>query len=459
MNYTEAVAWLSGLRRFGIKLGLERFRELLRLAGNPHECFASAHIAGTNGKGSVTSMIAEGAQAAGMKTGRYLSPYVFDLRERIQINGEMISRDSFCRLATQARSIVESVERTPLGQATEFEAKTLIGFLHFAGENVDLASVEVGLGGRLDATNLIAPLVSVITNISYDHMDRLGDTLAQIAFEKAGIIKPGVPVVSGVLDMEARVVIEETAAERSAPLTPVEPYCARASIFRPSGTVYYYTPGHSTPEADGFTLVKGAWELPRLRPRLQGEFQAANAGCAAAALLQLREAGMPVSDDAIRAGIERAWLPGRLQVLSEDPFVLADAAHNPAGADALARFLAGRLQGRKLTLVVAMTKPHKPAEFIHRIEPLAERIILTTVSVPNAWTLEELAREIGDPSRPFILEPDPVSAIEKAVESTRPGEAVCITGSFYLVGAIPENLRGSLGIMAKNRAADGCPSR
>ncbi|MCC6485360.1 MAG: bifunctional folylpolyglutamate synthase/dihydrofolate synthase [Armatimonadetes bacterium] len=452
MNYEDSVQWLSGLRRFGIKLGLERFQKLLRVAGDPHLAFKSVHVAGTNGKGSVTSMVAEGAQASGLKTGRYLSPYVFDIRERVQINGEMIPRREFATLATEAQSIIESVPDGEFGETTEFEAKTLIGFLYFARENVDVACIEVGLGGRLDATNVIVPMVSVITSISYDHMDRLGDTLAQIASEKAGIIKQGVPVVSGVTDLEPASVIRRIADERKAPLTSVESYGAFASIFRPSDRIYYYKPSSDSP----VTLIRGAWELAGLRMRLQGDFQASNAGCAAGALLLLRQQRLPVSDEAIKTGIERAWLPGRLQILSDSPLVIADGAHNPAGAQVLAQYLGQRLEGRRLTLVFAMTKPHKPAEFLTPLLPFIREIVVTTVSTPNAWSVEELAAELADLALEPKLEVDPAEAIRYALESAGSDEAVCITGSFFLVGAIPQRQRGNLDIMAKDNAADDC---
>jgi len=218
MDFEESVAWLSGLRRFGIKLGLERFLKVLELAGNPHRAFRSAHIAGTNGKGSTAAMIAAVMRKAGVRTGLYLSPYVFDIRERIQVEGRMVTRRRFAQLATEARSLMEEAGSRGWGTLTEFEAKTLMGFLCFAQDGVEFASVEVGLGGRLDATNVIVPDVSVITNVAMDHMEYLGETLAQIAAEKAGIIKRGVTVVCGSTDSTVSDVVMRRAEESGSPV-------------------------------------------------------------------------------------------------------------------------------------------------------------------------------------------------------------------------------------------------
>ena len=445
MNYDESVAWLSGLKRYGIKLGLDRFGELLRRTGDPHLAFKSAHIAGTNGKGSVTSMIAEAAQSSGLKTGRYLSPYVFDLRERIQIDGQMISREDFARLARRVSGVVDDVESTEYGQATEFEVKTLIAFLYFAEESVDFASVEVGLGGRLDATNVLKPEVAVITSISYDHMDRLGETLGLIAAEKAGIIKPETPVVNGTAEPEASEVIERVALQQQAPLTSVLPWSARSSVFQNDHTVYY----HSDLDDETFDLVSGNWELSRLSPKLKGAFQSANAACAAGALLSLRERGFAFTDEDIRRGVEKAWLPGRLQVLSDNPLVIADGAHNPASAEALAQYLEKHLKGRPLTLVVGMTKPHNPSEFLGILLPLVDTLILTQPPVENAWRADELAASVGSFEGAVTVVKEAEQAVRLACESVATGSdggVVCITGSFYLLGAIPEGCLHSIGV-------------
>lgn len=426
MDFDESVAWLSGLKRHGIKLGLDRFRELLTRWEEPHRAFPSVHVAGTNGKGSTTAMIAAALQNPGRRVGLYLSPYVFDFRERIQIDGEMIPRERFAALATRARTLVEKVEGDGFGQATEFEVKTLIGFEYFGEEGVEIACVEVGLGGRLDATNVIKPLVSVITSVFFDHMEHLGDTLAAIAAEKAGIIKYGVPVVTAALEPEALAVIRETALERSAALRRVCPCPA------PEGGVCWRLRG----DGEGFDLLSDGWALTDVRPRLKGDFQAANAGCAAAALLELRRQGWKVSDEGIREGIESAWLPGRLQVLGERPLIIVDGAHNPAGAEVVARHLGSPGVPRPLALVVGMMRNHEPEEVLRSLLPLAERVIASSPPAPGAWTAEEIASVAEGLGTRAEAEPDVNAAVRKAAEFVGPGGAVCVTGSFYLVGAL-----------------------
>ena len=434
MNYQESTAWLSGLKRYGIKLGLARFHELARLAGDPQKNLRAIHVAGTNGKGSTTTMIAGAMTHGGWKTGLYLSPYVFDLRERIQINGKMISKSRFSELATQARRLVEELEATPFGQATEFEAKTLIGFLYFAEENVDFAAIEVGLGGRLDATNIIVPKVSVITNIFHDHMDKLGKTLSSIAREKAGIIKQGVPVVSGTLSQSAARVILQTSLERAASITQVKPGSLSRRFSR-HASIYYRL--HERPDGiDTFDLTALGFSLQNIQPRLRGEFQAANAACAAGALLRLREAGYEVGDKDIRAGIENAWLPGRLQVLSEKPFILADGAHNPAGAEAVARYLSSHVSRRPLAVVVGMMASHDPQEVLKHLTPLADWVIATEPPGPGQHPTAVIAHAAGRYGIVALEEPEVNAAIRRARKLAGTEGAVCVTGSFYLIGAI-----------------------
>lgn len=430
MNYQQSVEWMTGLRRYGIKLGLGRFEEVLRRAGSPHIGLRCIHVAGTNGKGSTATMAAGALEAAGYRVGLYLSPYVFDLRERIQVNGKMISRQDFSRLATTARSIVEEVERTEWGQATEFEAKTLIGFLHFAEQNVDYGSIEVGIGGRLDSTNVITPLVSVITNVHFDHMDILGPGLEEIASEKAGIIKPGIPVVSGALLPEARAVIEKSAAERGAPLTSVRPFDADS----PANTGDLLWRLH--PGDESFDLVREEWKLENVRPALQGDFQAANAGCAAGGLLALREHGASLQDEHIRAGIERAWLPGRLQVLSREPLVIADGAHNPAAAGEVARFLRQRAGDRPLVLVIGMMKTHEPEEVLGHLAPLAQHVVATVTGEQGSRSAEEIRAEAEKHGVQASTAPEVNAGIARAMEVAGPEGIVMATGSFYLVGRI-----------------------
>ena len=314
MEFDEALEYLQGRLRIGVKLGNDRFLALLERLGNPQNHLRVIHIAGTKGKGSTTAMVASILSAAGYKVGAYLSPYVYDVRERVQINGEMISRSDFARWISAIQPHVEALERTDLGATTEFELKTAVGLCYFAEQIVDFAVVEVGLGGRLDATNVISsPLVTVITNIGLDHTEILGETLGAIAAEKAGIIKPGIPCVTGVpVGGEAWEVIERICRERHAPLV---------SIQSPSD------------DLRSLTLTTDRRTLNGVHLRLRGAFQAQNAAAALTALDCIDAEALPqVSNEAVRHGLETAWVPGRLQQVSEQPTVVVDVAHNEISA-------------------------------------------------------------------------------------------------------------------------------
>ena len=323
MDYAEALAYLDGRLRLGVKLGNERFETLLQRLGDPQERLQVVHIAGTKGKGSTTAMAAAILQAAGHRVGQYLSPYVYDVRERIQVNGEMIPRDDFARLVTKIEPHVTALERTEHGPTTEFELKTAIGLCWFAEQAVDYAVLEVGLGGRLDATNVIArPLVTAITNIGLDHTELLGDTLALIAREKAGIVKPSVPCVTAVpVGGEAWDVIAEVCQAQNAPLIAV-------------------TPDEYSWHDNSLMLRTPRRTLSRVTLRLRGAFQHANAAVAVTALDAVSpDALPPLSDREIRDGLASAWVPGRLQCFSEHPTVLVDVGHNQLAAQALAAAL------------------------------------------------------------------------------------------------------------------------
>ncbi len=436
MNYDESVQWMSGLKRYGIKLGLDRFRELARRAGSPQDGLRCAHIAGTNGKGSTAAMIASAVRAAGLRCGLYLSPFVYDFRERIQINGEMIPKRTFARLAVGVRALVEELEPTEFGQATEFEAKTLVALLYFAEEGVDLASMEVGLGGRLDATNIVTPLVSVITNVSMDHMEHLGNTLPEIAAEKAGIIKRDVPVISAAESAEVCDVIRAAAVRCEAPLTWVREAPAEETPVRPGGDRIFY---REHPGQEGFDLHSSFRSLLWVRPALEGRFQARNAGCALGALdavvRQAPDVAEKLTDEAVRRGIETAWLPGRLEVVSQDPVVYADGAHNPDAARQLAAFLRERAAGRTLVLVIGMMSSHQPEDVVGELGPLADCIVATEVTGElGTHPVDVIARNAERVCSRVLREKDVREAVWIARSVAGREGLVCVTGSFYLLG-------------------------
>ena len=426
MNYDEALAYLNGRLRLGVKLGNDRFLALLARLGDPQARLKVVHIAGTKGKGSTTAMAASVLREAGYKVGAYLSPYVYDVRERIQINGEMIPRADFARWVSQIAPHVAALEETEHGPTTEFELKTALGLCWLAEQNVDWAVLEVGLGGRLDATNVVpAPAVTVITNIGLDHTEILGDTLGEIAGEKAGIVKPGVPCVTGVpVGGEAWEVILRVCRERNAPLLALTP---------------------PVTDGEGFTLTTPRRTLSGLNLRLAGAFQEWNAAAALSALDAIDPALLPpISDDAARQGLEGAWLPGRLQAVSARPGVVVDVAHNEVSAQALAEALRDQFGAdrRRLTLVVGLSHHHDPAPFLAPLAALGPARLIATAPAfrPRpAAEIAEAARALG------IVAVDTVGssvadAARAALSAMNPDDLLCVTGSFYTVGDLPPAL-------------------
>ena len=425
MDFDSALDYLQGLRRFGIKLGNQRFEALLARLENPHRGYAIAHVAGTKGKGSVTVMTAGILQSHGFRTGSYFSPYVYDVTERVQIDGRQIPRQIFARLVGEIRPHIEELARTDLGQTTEFELKTALGFRYFKEQSVDAAAIEVGIGGRLDATNVVEPVVTVITNIGYDHTHILGDTLAQIAYEKAGIIKPGVPCVTAVEDAEALDVIKATAAERGAPLIEI-----REAANGPGGSFEWDTKGRLTIRSLGMVLRD-------VELGLKGRFQGANAASALMAVQQMASRqGFVLTEEAVREGLRKAYLPGRMEVVNRRPLVIMDGAHNGLAARVLAEEIK-RLSFRRLMLVIGMIGGHSPDDVLRELAPLAHAVFVTE----PRWRRRQPAEELAVVARKYctrvqVLVP-PVQAARAALRQAAADDVVLVTGSFFVVGDVP----------------------
>ncbi|MDE2127135.1 MAG: bifunctional folylpolyglutamate synthase/dihydrofolate synthase [Armatimonadetes bacterium] len=437
MNFDEALAYMSGLLRFGVKLGNDRFEELMRRLDNPHRELDIVHVAGTKGKGSTTVMAAAILHAAGKHTGSYFSPYVYDVCERVQVDGEPISHDDFARIVTAIRPVVDAVSASDLGAVTEFELKTAVAFMCFAEQRVTHAAVEVGLGGRLDATNVVTPSVTVITNIGLDHMATLGDTTAKIAREKAGIIKPGIPCFTAARDEAALQVIRETAAERQAPLTLVR---SVGSVDAAPGSVLWSVPANE-PHGGSITISTCRAVYNDVPMRLLGGFQRENAACAVGAVEeQLVREGVVLQDAWVRQALAEATLPGRLELWEMPGGVLLvlDGAHNAMASEELSqalRDLAARWRAHGVTLVVGMLQGHDPKGFLEPIAPLAARLI----ACRPPWKRALSAETIADAARPLVPEVtvvrDPLTAAHRAIREAEPHGMVVITGSFYTLGA------------------------
>jgi dihydrofolate synthase/folylpolyglutamate synthase len=427
MNYQECLNYLEQASRFGIKLGLENIRLLLQELGSPQNSFPSILVAGTNGKGSVCAMIHSALHKHGLKVGLYTSPHLVRVEERIRINHEPISASDFCQILSYLRGKVD--ELLSSGRLTfpptYFELLTALAFLYFSREKVDLAVLEVGLGGRLDATNVVTPLVSVITTISRDHTEHLGPTIRKIAAEKAGIIKPGVPVVCGENRPQALEVVTSRAKEAGSPLIRV---FGRGKFFEISG--------HSTSSY----LYYHNGEKFLFRPGLPGKHQGRNAAIAIAALSVLKNKWPSLIREKIIEGIEEVVWEGRLEKIGEGPEVYIDGAHNEEGAGAIRLFLERKAPG-KIILVFGILKDKAIRRVARQLFPLARKVFITSIPSPRAAKPEEIFRLTHDLNGQIVIEPDCLQALRLAQEEAGQHGLVLVTGSLYLVGEIKKRLR------------------
>ena len=460
MTFDDALDYMNGRVRLGWKLGLERFTELCHRLGDPQNRFRAIHITGTKGKGSTTAMSAAILTEAGYRTGAYFSPYVYDVRERVQIDGVPITRNEFAALVERIKPVVEELDETEHGDVTEFELKTALGFLYFAESRVDYACIEVGIGGRLDATNIISPEVCVITNIGLDHTQILGDTRAKIAFEKAGIIKTGVPILTASHSLEALEVIENVARERHAPLLRV--LREDESPRNEDAVRWHLAPGDPHTAALRLTLPAhlrdGAQNLPFSQPleipvEMQGDYQRENAACAvtavALALLQREDGSLARLPHTASLALSKLTLPGRFErrTHTNGATIVLDGAHNGMAAEALIAPLDALIKQRRakgVRLVIGMLTGHEPQEVVAPLfrasetTPGRSRIVAAYVCAPQ-WKRALSAEELANVVRPFLpnatrIFPSVTEAFDAAKADLRPDEILLVTGSFYTVG-------------------------
>lgn len=401
---------------------LARVEELLERLGSPHRAYATVHIAGTKGKGSTTAMVDAILRAAGYRTGMYTSPHLHTFRERIRLQGEPIGE---AQLVELVEGILPLLESRPL--ISVFETITALAMWHFARSAVDVGVFEVGMGGRLDATNVIHPLVSIITSISIDHVGILGSTLAEIAGEKAGIIKPRVPVISAPQRAPALRVVRETSARLGAPLTLVQSDWRWRALGRgPEGQhLAVYRRGNGRKP-----------DYPDLYLPLLGEFQLENACTAIAGLEVLREQGMEIPVEAVPQGLAQVQWPGRMQVLSREPLVVVDGAHNPYSINQLIKSLPAYLDYERIVLIFGAGRTHRPGALLEVLLPSVADIYVTEANHPKAASVE-LLRDIAlEFERDVRMAPSAVEALREAVAAARPGDLILATGSLFLVAEV-----------------------
>ncbi|MGI6036773.1 MAG: bifunctional folylpolyglutamate synthase/dihydrofolate synthase [Limnochordia bacterium] len=416
--------YLQGLARFGSKPGLDRIQAILEALGDPQDAVPVIHIAGTNGKGSVAAMTAHILGHAGYRVGLFTSPHLTDYGERFMLNGSPASSTDLEPIMARVRSVAEDPQLVEaLGHPTEFEVATAIAFQYFSTK-ADLVVLETGLGGRLDATNVIHPLVSVITEIALDHQDVLGETLQEIAGEKAGIIKEGRPVVIHPQQPAALAVIKKQAQSLKAPLVEVgRDVSFQLEEWHRGGTYISYR-GRE-------------WAWPRLRINLLGPHQGTNAACAIAVVETLGQLGWQVEKETVEKALDTVQWPGRLELVERDGPVLFDGAHNPHGAQALARALTGLFPGEKPLMVIGILTSKDAQAMLASLLPAARGVVFTKPTEARTPPVEpaELARLAGGYDLPIWVVDDPHQAYQTARREAGEG-LVCICGSLYLVGEL-----------------------
>lgn len=416
MTYREILAYLYGLGRFGMKPGLERITATLAVLGNPQERFPIVQVAGTNGKGSTAAFLTAIMTAAGLRTGFFSSPHLVDFTERFRIGDAEIAAERVKELAVRVRSAAPP-------EATFFEIVTAMAYQYYAEERVDLAVMETGMGGRWDATNAAAGILSVITPVSLDHSQYLGDTVAAIAAEKAGIIKPGRPVVSARQEPAASRVIEARCRELASPLYLAGE--AFSAAWTDSGLDY-----------SGLDMTMTA-----LAPGIGGRYQAENAACALAAAELLRERGLVIPPEAMRDGIARARWPGRMELFPGTPPILLDGAHNPAGARALADSL--EAYGReRLFLVIGVMGDKELAGLLDPLIPLAAHVYAVAPALERSLPILELADACRARGAQVTAAGTVADGLAKARAAAGPGDLVVVCGSLFTVGEARAHLTG-----------------
>jgi dihydrofolate synthase / folylpolyglutamate synthase len=417
-DYTETLDYLYGLESFGIVLGLDNVRWILGLIGNPQDSFRAVHVAGTNGKGSVASMISTTLTLADHKTGAYTSPHLVSFTERITVDGEPITESEVVRLTRviEAR-IEEQDEKRPF---TFFDFTTALAFEYFRNQGVDVAVVEVGLGGRLDSTNVVEPLVSIITNVGLDHQDYLGNTIEEIAGEKAGIVKKGVPVVTGA-EGPALGVIRDAAS-------------GRTDLYVLGEDFTFAKKGERVMSYRGI----GA-SFDALPVGLSGDHQLANASLAVCALEVLASRGLAIGEEHIRQGLATARWPARLELIPATPgraAVLLDGAHNPDGAKTLAAFLGTHFEEEKKVLVFGVMKDKDFPRMLAELLPVVHHVILTKPKIARAALPADVAAYA-----PGAVVTDTVrDALGKAFREADVSGLVVVAGSFYTIGEVKQLL-------------------
>jgi dihydrofolate synthase / folylpolyglutamate synthase len=418
LPYKACLDEMFSLRRFGIKLGLGTIRKTLADIGNPQDRFSCIHVAGTNGKGSIASALSSILRLSGYKVGLYTSPHLVRFNERICINNEPVSDDHVV-----SAYLAVKTARFGRREPTFFEYITAMALWIFGEEKVDWAVIETGMGGRLDATNTIKPRLCIISNISLEHREYLGNTIAQIAEEKGGIIKRRIPVITGARQTGAVSTLQRIADSRSAPLYRLgKDFKIRKN----------------PDKSFSYSGLRNHWQ--NLRTGLSGSHQADNAALALAACEVLNQKYTDLSFENIKTGIENNKWPGRLEVVSEKPLVILDGAHNLAGAKNLAAYLTDNFSGRSITLVIGILNDKPYAAMLKSLVPIARKIVLTSPVIDRALPVEKLFSKTKKMGYAAETIPNVGQAVTRTIDNASLDEVICVAGSLYVVGEAKEAL-------------------
>jgi dihydrofolate synthase / folylpolyglutamate synthase len=420
-TYEQAIDWIHARLRLGIKPGLSRMEWMLERLGHPERRIKSIHVGGTNGKGSTVTFLRSILQGAGYRVGTFTSPYFEQFNERISINGQPIHDHELIELTNVIKPLADELDQTELGGPTEFEVITAMSLYYFAKVSpVDVAIYEVGLGGRFDSTNVIHPLLSIITSIGLDHTAILGETYEEIAFEKAGIIKNGVSVITGVKQPEAVNVIRKKALEGKSPLYHL-------------GEEFSTNTRKPLERGEQFSFSSMFGELQKLETTMIGSHQVDNAACAVMAVQVLANYySFIIEEEHIREGLAEAYWPGRIEILSENPLVLIDGAHNEEGINALAREIKSRYADKKISILFAALKDKKLDKMIATLEEAADQLTFTTFDFPRAASAEELM-DAGSNKGNKGIAVDYQDFLLKKIKELNGDEILVVTGSLYFL--------------------------
>ncbi|GAA0718240.1 folylpolyglutamate synthase/dihydrofolate synthase family protein [Clostridium malenominatum] len=427
MNYEQAIEYIENTSKYGNNAGTKRVETILELLGNPHKELKCIHVAGTNGKGSTTAMISQILIESGYKVGMYTSPYLEEFEERIQINGENIPKDRLSSVITKVFVAVEKIIEE-WGSPTEFEIITCAMFLYYYEEKIDYAVIEVGLGGRMDSTNVITPLVSVITSISFDHMGILGDTLEKIAYEKGGIIKEGVPVVLYPQEEEAENVIRDICSGKDSFLIKVDKYCVKEveNLYNVKYQKFIIT----TEEKEYNVQLS-----------LLGVHQILNSAVVLNTIEQLQHQGVQIKEEHIKEGLKKVKWAGRMEIIQNNPMVLLDGAHNIDGINKLSENVKKYFKYNNLILIIGILADKQVEEMIKTITPLAHKVIAITPHSYRAENAEKLGEIIKKYNNSYEKIEDYKEAYVKALSYCGKDDMVLVCGSLYMIGDMRKIVR------------------